>query len=167
MPRSFDLQFDSPASVEQVHGAFCERDYWVARLEHFGGTATLDSLVVDADGAVRVVVVEDLRHGALPGLLTTFYRGDLNITTTEVWTPIGGGQVSGDIDVVVNGAPGSGRGSATLARSGSGSQMTLRGTVHFKVPLVGGTVESFLAREFAHGLPRVHRFTATWLSENV
>lgn len=166
MPRSFDLLFESPASVEELHSAFCSRAYWLDRIAAFGGNKTLDSLAIDGAGAMRVVVTEDLRHGTLPGLLTRFYRGDLHITSTETWTPTGSDRVSGEISVVVNGAPGSGHGRAMLARSDSGSQLTLTGTVQFKVPLVGGAIESFLAREFARGIPEIQRFTASWLSEH-
>ncbi|MGB3895589.1 DUF2505 domain-containing protein [Mycolicibacter sinensis] len=166
MPRSFEIVFESPASVEQVHSAFGSRDYWLARNAEFdGGAKTLDSLTVDADGAVRVVVTEDLRHGALPGILTKVYRGDLNIVTTEVWTPTSDGRVTGDIDVAVVGAPGRGGGTAVLQPTGSGSRMDLTGTIEFKIPLVGGPIESFLAKEFAQGIPAIQRFTAEWLGD--
>lgn len=164
MPRSFEIVFESPASVEQIHSAFGSRDYWLARIDAFEGEKALDSLSVDADGTVRAVVTEDLRHGALPGILTKIYRGDLNIVTTEVWTRAGDGRVSGDIDVAVIGAPGGGGGTALLQPAGSGSRMDLTGTIEFKIPLVGGPIESFLAKEFAQGIPEIQRFTAEWLS---
>lgn len=166
MPRSFEVTFSSPASVEQVFGAFGNRAYWLARIEAFGGDKTLDALDVEPDGQVRVVVTEDLRHGALPGMLAKVYRGDLNIVTTEVWTPAGDGRVGGDITVAVTGAPGSGGGTAVLEREGSGSRLALNGTIRFKVPLVGGPIESFLAREFSQGIPEIQRFTTSWLGEN-
>lgn len=166
MPRSFEVTFSSPATVEQVHGAFGDRSYWQARLEAFGGAKTLDALEVDSGGRVRVVVTEDLRHGALPGMLAKVYRGDLNIVTTEVWTPAGDGRVDGHINVAVTGAPGSGSGIAVLEPDGEGSRLALTGTIRFKVPLVGGAIESFLAREFAEGIPEIQRFTTTWLGEN-
>lgn len=166
MPRSFDVSFDSPASVEQVHRAFGDRDYWQARLAAFGGEKTLESLHVGVDGTVTVVVAEDLRHGALPGVLTRFYRGDLDIVSTETWTPAGDGRVDGRVEVAVTGALGSGDGTALLAPLGAGSRMTFAGTVRFKVPLVGGTVEGFIAREFAQGIPEIQRFTTAWLAEH-
>lgn len=166
MSRSFEVAFSSPASVEEVHRAFGDRSYWQARLEAFGGSKTLDSLEVDADGRIRVVVTEDLRHGALPGMLAKVYRGDLNIVTTEAWTPAGDGRVDGEITVAVTGAPGSGSGTALLERDGTGSKLALHGTVRFKVPLVGGPIESFLAREFAQGIPEIQRFTTEWLGDN-
>lgn len=166
MPRSFDVSVESPASVQAVHAAFGTQDYWLARCENFGGNKTLDSLTVDPDGTVTVVVTEDLRHGGLPGILTKVYRGDLFIISTEVWTPTGDGRISGQITVAVTGAPGSGRGTAEVAPSGNGSRLSLTGTVQFKVPLVGGTIESFVAREFADGIPEIQRFTSTWVGEH-
>lgn len=166
MPRSFDVVFESPASVEQVHAAFGNADYWQARMAAFGGDKTLDDLTVAPDGTVRVVVAEDLRHGALPGMLTKIYRGDLNIISTEVWTPAADGRVDGTIDVAVTGAPGSGRGTAVLDTAGSGSRMELTGTITFKVPLLGGPIETFLARKFSQGIPEIQRFTSAWVAEN-
>ncbi|CAJ1498940.1 DUF2505 domain-containing protein [[Mycobacterium] kokjensenii] len=166
MPRSFEVSCTSPATVEQVHGAFGDRSYWLARLEAFGGSKTLDSLDVDGGGRVQVVVTEDLRHGALPGMLAKVYRGDLNIVTTEVWTPAEDGRVAGAITVAVTGAPGSGAGTAVLEPAGTGSQLALTGTVQFKVPLVGGPIESFLAREFSQGIPEIQRFTTSWLADH-
>jgi hypothetical protein len=166
MPRSFEVAFDSPASVEQVHAAFGDKDYWLARLASLGGSRTLDSLTVDPDGTVSVVSTEDLRHGALPGILAKVYRSDLNVVTTEKWTPAGDGRVDGQISVAVTGAPGSGRGDAVLAAAEGGSRLDLSGTVRFNVPLVGGKIEGYLARLFVDGLSAVQRFTDTWISEH-
>jgi hypothetical protein len=166
MPRTFDVSFESPASVDQVHAAFGTRDYWLARCENFGGKKALDSLTVDSDGTVTVVVTEDLRHGGLPAILTKVYRGNLHIVSTEVWTPTGDGRVSGQVSVAVTGAPGSGRGTAELMQAGNGSRLSLVGTVEFKVPIVGGTIESFVAREFARGIPEIQRFTTTWVGQH-
>lgn len=166
MPRSFDVSFESPANVDQVHSAFGDEDYWLARIDAFGGRKTLDSLVVDSDGTVTVTVTEDLRHGVLPGMLAKLYRGDLNIRSTEKWRPAGGGRVNGEISVAVTGAPGSGHGTAVLAPSENGSWLKLTGIVEFKVPLVGGTIESYVAREFAQGIPEIQRFTTTWIGDH-
>lgn len=165
MPRSFDVSVESPAGVDQVHAAFGTEGYWLARCEHFGGNKTLDTLTVDPDGTVTVVVTEDLRHGGLPSILTKVYRGDLNIVSTEVWTPTNG-RISGQITVAVSGAPGSGRGTAEVAPSGNGSRLSLTGSVQFKVPLVGGTIEGFVAREFADGIAEIQHFTSSWIDDH-
>jgi len=167
MSNSFDVSSESPASVEQVYSAYGDEGYWLARNAALGGSKALDSLVVDSDGTVTVTITEDLRHGMLPGILAKLYRGDLNIRSTERWKPAGSREVNGEISVAVTGAPGSGHAAAVLAPSGSGSRLNLTGTVEFKVPLVGGKIESYLAREFAQGIPEIQRFTTTWIGQNV
>ena len=165
MPRSIEVSFESPATVQEIHTAFGRRDYWLDRLAAFGGAKTLDSLEVDPAGAVSVVVTEDLRQDALPGVMAKVYRGDLSVRSTEVWTPNGDGRVRGEIAVGVQGAPGSGTGTALLAPSGEGSTLSLSATVVFKVPVVGGTIEKVIARQFADGFADIHRFTDMWIAE--
>ncbi len=166
MPRSFEVLVESPVSVEQVHTAFSGEDYWEARLAAFGGGTTLDSLIVDADQTVRVVMTQDLRHELLPGIVAKFYHRDLRILHTETWKSVGDCQLHGEIGVAVSGAPGSGAGAALVAPAPNGSRLTLTASVEFKVPLVGGTIENYIAREFAQGIPEIQRFTAGWISEH-
>lgn len=163
MPSSFDLSFDSPASVEQIHSAFGDEDYWQARIAAFGGAKALRSLVVDPDGTVTVTITEDLRRGMLPGILAHVYRGDLNVVSTERWSPSGDGQISGTISVAATGAPGSGYGAAMLSPSPEGSTLSLSATVEFAVPLVGSRIEKYVARQFADGLGQIQRFTTSWI----
>jgi len=165
MPRPFDVSVESPASVEEVHAAFSAEKYWLARLENMSGGTTLESLVVDDDRTVRVTTVQDVGRDVLPGIVSKFYRRDINVRSTETWTP-SGDQLRGRITVAVTGAPGSGSADASVAPTAGGSLLTLNGTVEFKVPVVGGTVESFIAREFAKGIPDVQDFTARWVTEN-
>jgi hypothetical protein len=165
MPRSFDASVDSPASVEQVHAAFSAEEYWLARIATQNGNSTLTSLVVDDDRTVRVTTTQDLGPDLLPGIVAKFYRRDIKVEHTETWTP-SGDQLRGEISVAVSGAPGSGAAAASVAPTESGSVLTLNGTVQFKVPVVGGTVESFIAREFAKGIPDIQDFTARWVSEH-
>ena len=165
MPHSFDVSVDSPASVDQVHAALSTEEYWLARLETLNGSTALESLVVDDDQTVRVTTTQDLGRDLLPGIVSKFYRRDLKVRHTETWRP-SGDRLRGEITVAVSGAPGSGSAAASVAPTSNGSLLTLNGTVEFKVPLVGGTVESFIAREFAHGIPDVQDFTAKWVTEH-
>ncbi len=165
MPRSFDASVESPVSVEQVHAAFSTEDYWLARIATQSGNSTLTSLLVDDDQTVRVTTTQDLGPDLLPGIVAKFYRRDIKIEHTESWTP-SGDQLRGNISVAVSGAPGAGAAAASVAPTESGSVLTLNGTVEFKVPLVGGTVETFIAREFAKGIPDLQNFTARWVTEH-
>ena len=164
MPRSFDVSADSLATVEQVHSAFSDEDYWRARLATMNGSTALESLSVDDYPTVRVATTQDLGSDLLPGIVAKFYRRDLKVRHTETWTR-SGDQLRGEISVAVSGAPGSGSGAAAVAPTQNGSRLTFNGTVEFKVPLVGGTIERFIAREFAQGIPDIQDFTAKWVTE--
>jgi hypothetical protein len=165
MPRSFDVSADSPATVDQVHSALGDEGYWLARLATMAGSTELESLVVDDDQTVRVATTQDLGRDLLPGMVTKFYRRDLRVRHTETWRPIDG-QLRGQINVAVSGAPGSGSGAALVAPTRDGSRMTFEGSVEFNVPLVGGTIESFIAREFARGIPDIQHFITKWVREH-
>jgi hypothetical protein len=165
MPRHFDVSVESSARVEQVHAALSTEQYWLSRLDTLNGSTTLESLVVDDDKTVRVTTTQDLGRDLLPGIVSKFYRRDIKIRHTETWTA-SDDQLRGNIVVAVSGAPGSGSAAASVAPTANGSLLTLNGTVEFKVPLVGGTVESFIAREFATGIPDIQVFTARWVTEN-
>ena len=165
MSHSFDVLTEWPASVEQIHAAFGREDYWLARLATVDGSTTLESLIVDDDRTVRVTTTQDVGRDLLPGIVAKYYRRDLKIRHTETWRPIDR-QLHGEISVAVSGAPGSGSGAALVAPTQNGSQLTFTATVEFKVPLVGGTIESFIAREFAQGIPELQRFTSMWITEH-
>jgi Protein of unknown function (DUF2505) len=177
MPRSFDLSVESSASVEQIHSAFSEEDYWLARLAAFGGIGRLDSLIIRTDGSVTVVTIadmSDMRHDWLPGLvedwlpglIAKLYPGDLNVVHNETWSPIGGGQVRGEVSVAARGAPGSGLGVALLAPAQNGSRLKCTVTVEFKVSLVGGKIESFFGRHVVEQIADVQCFTTKWITEH-
>jgi hypothetical protein len=166
MPRSFDFSVESPASVEQIHSAFSDEDYWLARLAAFGGPGLrLDSLIIGTDGSVHVIIIQDLRHDGLPGLFAKLYRRDLQVVQKETWSPTGGGRVRGEICIAARGAPGSGLGEVLLAPAQNGSRLKCTATVEFKVPLVGGKIESLIGRQLVEQISVVQNFTTKWITE--
>jgi hypothetical protein len=166
MPRSFDFSVESSVSVEQIHSAFSEEDYWLARLAAYGGIGRLDSLIIGGDGSVTVVIIQDLRHDWLPGLVAKLYPADLKVVQNETWSPIDGGQVRGEVSIAARGAPGSGLGAALLAPAQNGSRLKCTATVEFKVPLVGGKIESFIGRQLVEQIAEIQRFTTKWITEH-
>jgi hypothetical protein len=167
MPRSFDVSTETPASVEEIHSAFSDENYWLARLAAYGGdTMTLDSLVLDADGTVAVATTQDLRHHLLPGLLAKVFPGDLKVLREETWRPIDGREVRGEVSITAFGAPASGLGTAVLAPIAQGSRLRFTGTLEVRIPLVGGTIEKYIGGQLAEEIPEVQRFTTNWISEH-
>lgn len=158
---------DYGGSVEQVHRAFGDERYWLARLADSGADETsLDALNVTADGGIDVVTTQVLRSDRLPGLVSQFHRGDLSIRREEHWQPIRDGRSSGAVTGTIPGAPVSLSGSAALAGTDGGSRLSVHISVEVKVPLVGGKIESFIGSQLTDLLIAEQRFTSVWITEH-
>lgn len=158
---------DYEAGVEQVHRAFADEQYWLARLADSGADeATLDALTVTGDGGIKAVTTQVLHAARLPGLVSQFHRGDLNIRREEQWQPIRDGASRGTVQGAVSGAPVSLSGTATLATTGGGSRLSVHITVEVRVPLVGGKIESFIGTQLVDLLAAEQRFTSGWITDH-
>ncbi|MDT5210586.1 MAG: hypothetical protein QOF67_3001, partial [Mycobacterium sp.] len=92
--------------VEQVHRAFGDEQYWLARLADSGADDySLDSMTVDPSGDIDVVTTQTLRADRLPGVVTQFHRGDLSFVREETWTPILGRQATATVNGSITDAP--------------------------------------------------------------
>jgi hypothetical protein len=169
MPRSFDMAAEYEGSVEQVHQALRDEQYWLARLADSGADDyTLDSMDVDAHGGIRTKTTQTLRADRLPGLVTQFHRGDLSFVREEAWTPIRDGQASATVKGAIRGAPAMLSGTAVLvpANAGGGSRLDFKVTVEVNIPLVGGKIENFIGSQLVELLIAEQRFTTVWITEN-
>jgi hypothetical protein len=168
MPRSFDMATEYGGSVEQVHQAFSDEQYWLARLADSGADDySLDSMAVDAEG-IDIKTTQRLRVDRLPGVVTQFHRGDLSVVREEAWTPIRDGQATATIKLSIIGAPATLSGTAVLApaKCGGGSRLEFKATVQVDVPLVGGKIENFIGSQLVDLLIAEQRFTTVWITEN-
>jgi Protein of unknown function (DUF2505) len=168
MPRSFDMTAEYGGSVEQVHRAFCDEQYWLERLADSGADDySLDSMTVDANG-IDVVTTQTLRVDRLPGVVTQFHRGDLSIVREEQWSPIRDGQATATIKGSIRDAPATVTGTAVLtpAESDGVSRLEFKATVEVRVPLVGGKIENFIGNQLVELLIAEQRFTTVWITEN-
>lgn len=160
------MSADYDGTVEQVHGAFCDRQYWLARLADSGADdATLDALDVAPDGGVSVATTQVLRRENLPGLINQFHKGDLRIVRRETWSPLRDGTATARVSGDVANAPVSLAGDGTLTGKGAGSALSFHGNVEVRVPLVGGKIESFIAAQLVELLSAEQRFTTAWLQQ--
>ena len=158
---------DYEGSVAQVHQAFRDEQYWLARLADSGADdATLDSIELGPDGSVEVATTQVLRADRLPGLVTQFHRGDLAIRRVESWTGLLDGAASATVAGSIAGAPVSLTGDANLAPSESRARLAFRATVEVRIPLVGGKVENFIGTLLVDLLIAEQRFTTAWIAEN-
>ena len=156
-------------SVEQVHRAFREERYWLARLTESGADAySLNKLINGEDGGIDIVTTQTVAGGRLPGVVQQFHRGDLVLTREEVWAPIRDAQATATIKLSIKDAPANLNGSATLvpASPGNGSRLDFKATVEVNIPLVGGKIENFIGSQLVDLLIAEQRFTTVWISEN-
>lgn len=167
MPCSVDVSVESSVSVEQVHAAFGDQSYWLARIATFGGGSALDALTVDTDGTVTMVATQRLVPDRLPRVIARVLPDDLQMRHIETWTPIGERRVSGRVSIKALGTLGAGHGTALLAPAQNGSRLTLDANVEVKLPIIGGKIENYIASQLAENIPAIQRFTAAWIAERV
>ena len=158
------MSVEYESSVERVHRAFSDEQYWQARLaDATVGTALLESLEVHDDHSVAVVSTLVLPREFLPAVATQFLSGDMRIKRHETWHPVADGKASGTIDCSILGAPATMAGKAGLSPTGAGSRLDLHATVEVRVPFVGGKLETFIGSQLTNLLIEEQRFTTTWL----
>ena len=167
MPRSFDLSADYDGSVDEVHRAFTDENYWRARLAGSGvDVATLESMRVGDEDTVEVVTLQVIRTDKLPGMVTQLHSGDLRIRREEAWGPVTGGAATAKVVGSIVDAPVNLAGTAVLEpiEKSGGSRLTFRATVHVRVPIIGGKLENIIGTRLAELVAAEQRFTTEWIA---
>ena len=170
MPRSFDLSADYDGSVDDVHRAFTDANYWRARLAGSGvDVATLESLSVGDEDTVEVVTLQVIRSDKLPGMVTQLHSGDLRIRREETWGPVTGGAATGSVMGSIVDAPVNLAGGAVLEpiEETGGARLTFRATVQVRVPIIGGKLENIIGNQLAELIAAEQRFTTEWIAKTV
>ena len=173
MPRSFDLSADYDGSVEEVHRAFTDANYWRARLDGSGvDVATLESMRVGGesgdDDTVEVVTLQVIHSHNLPGMVTQLHRGDLCVRREETWGPVTDGTANGCVEGAILDAPVKLSGTAMLSpiSESGGARLELRATVQVRVPIIGGKLERIIATQIVELVATEQRFTMEWLTNH-
>jgi hypothetical protein len=167
MPRSFDMAAEYEGTVEQVHQAFRDEQYWLQRLAGSGADeATLDSMSADGAGGVDVITTQTLRSDRLPAVVAQFHHGDLSFVRRETWAAITDGRATAAVAGSIPGAPVSLAGTAALMPAVGGSRLEFKVTVEVRIPLVGGKVETFIGSQLVNLVMAEQRFTSAWIREN-
>lgn len=155
------------STVANVHRALRSKKYWLARLADSGvDEARLDSITLGTDGGVEVVTTQVIGSSRLPGFVSQFHRGDLQIRREETWTPLIDQRATAAITGGIAGAPVRVDGTAELAPSDAGARLSFNATVTVRVPLVGAKLETFIGNQLVDLLNAEQRFTTRWLAED-
>ena len=170
MPRSFDVSADYQGSVGDIHRAFTEADYWLARLEYSSvDESKLESMRVGgesgSDGTIDVVTLQVMHRQNLPGVITQVHRGDLCVRREETWTPLTDGITTASIRGSILDSPASVAGTAVLSplAASGGARLDVQFTVHVRIPLIGGKLENLIGAQLATLVAEEQRFTTMWL----
>jgi hypothetical protein len=171
MPRSFDLSADYKDSVEGVHRAFREEEYWRARLADIPvDDARLELLRVGGesgtDGAIDVITLQVVHSQHLPALVKQLHRGDLCVRREETWGPVTGGAATASIVGSIVNTPVHVSGSAELSSAPEGARLTFHIAVAVRIPIIGGKVEKLIGAHLADLVTREQRFTTEWIANN-
>ena len=167
MPRSFDMATEYLGTVTQVHDAFCNRNYWEARLAESGADeAVLDVFRVGHDGGVDVVTTQVLRADRLPGVIQQFHRGDLFIRRAETWTGLCDDTAQATVASSIEHAPVELNGEARLTPLDQRALLAFQATVEVRIPLVGRKMENFIGTQLMNLLTNEQQFTTRWIAGN-
>ena len=155
-------------SVEQVHRAFRDKRYWLARLTESGADAySLDWLILGEDGGIDIVTTQTMRRQPVARRRAQFHRGDLSFVREEMWTPVDGGRRGRRSRARSQARPRPSQARPSCAcKSGAGSRLTVNATVQVDIPLVGGKIENFIGSQLVDLLIQEQRFTTVWITEN-
>jgi hypothetical protein len=168
MPRSFDMATEYEGTPAQVHAAFCDKQYWLARLAASGADDTaLEAFRVGDDGGVDVVTTQVLRAQRLPGIVHQFHHGDLEIRRAETWTSLADEGSEASVAGSIVRAPVTLSGEARLGPVDQRALLTFRATVEVRIPLVGGKMEKFIGTQLVNLLTAEQQFTTEWIAENL
>jgi uncharacterized protein DUF2505 len=173
MPRSFEWSVDYEASVEQVHRAFYEEEYWKARLIDIpADEVRLEHMRVGGesgdDGTVEVVTLHVVRSHNLLSVVKQLHRGDVSIRRTETWGPVVGGTATASFTGAILGTPVDVRGTAELspAADSGGARLGMQASIQVRVPIIGGKVERLIAMNLGELVSKEQQFTAEWVANN-
>ncbi len=164
---------DYQGSVEEVHRAFQEAQYWQARLADTPvDVATVESMRFGgesgSDGTIEVVTLQRVHSHNLPGLVTQLHRGDLCVKREETWGPLTDGAATASISGSILDTPVNVWGTAVLAPNAEsgGARQTFRITIQVRAPIIGGKIEKLIGTSLAELVTREQRFTSEWITNN-
>lgn len=169
MPRSCDWSADYAHSVEDIHRAFYQEEYWQARLADIPvDEAAVESLRIGDDGTVEVVTRQLVRSHNLHSIVKQLHRGDVCVRRKEVWGPLVDGSAHGSVAGTILDTPVdvSGLGELSPIPESGGARLSCRLSVQVRVPLIGGKVERLIANHLSELFSREQRLTNEWIASH-
>ncbi|HET8594243.1 MAG TPA: DUF2505 domain-containing protein [Intrasporangium sp.] len=153
-----------PAAPDEVFSMLTDERFQARKCEE-AGSLSHDVAVSQNGGSTRVVTKRDLPTQDMPDFAKSLIGPRVTITETYEWAaPNGDGSRTGDLTVVLGGAPVTLRAKLGLKPSGAGTSMSLDGDLKASVPLIGGKIEKTAAPAIVDGIRSESSVARAWLA---
>jgi hypothetical protein len=108
------------------------------------------------DGLI-IVTESPVATASIPAGLRPLLANGAVGTKTEIWTATEDGY-RGTFEIAVPGAPANLSGTATLTVDAGGSRLSVDGTAHVKIPVLGAKIEKLMVDQATERLTAEYRF---------
>lgn len=147
--------------VADVYAAFCKPDFYKKKFAAVGARG-VEVLEKKKRGDTFYIRTEREVPSDVPGMLRKFL-GDWNtVVQTESWEPDDEGYFN-QLEIESEGVPVSIEGTMSLQPDGKGCVNKLSFEIDCSIPLVGGKLEDFIARDMREVLDREYKFIKGYL----
>lgn len=148
--------------LSKVWTAFSDPEFYQAKFEGIGHR---NVEVVSTESADEEFCIEVSRE--VPLEVPAFLRGMLGewntLLQTERWMAARGGYAN-ELQIEARGVPANMTGTMSLSGNGKGSVNEIAITIRASVPLIGGKVEQFIARDTEATLDAEYEFIRSYLA---
>jgi hypothetical protein len=146
----------------KVWTAFSDPEFYQAKFEGIGHR---NVEVVSTESADEEFCIEVSREVPLevPGFLRGMLGEWNTLLQTEQWTAVRGGYANA-LQIEARGVPATMTGTMSLSANGKGSVNDIAITIRASVPLIGGKVEQFIARDTEATLDAEYEFIRSYLA---
>lgn len=150
-------------SLQKVWAAFTDPEFYQAKFEGIGHRKVeIVSAESDDDG----FSIEVSREVPLdvPGFLRSMLGEWNTLLQSERWSESGKGVYVNELQIEARGVPATMTGSMTLAAKGKGCVNEVSITIRAAVPLIGGKLEQFVAKDTEATLAAEYEFIRDYLA---
>ncbi|NHU44875.1 DUF2505 domain-containing protein [Rhodococcus sp. A14] len=144
MAKSFEYSEQIAYPLDRVHATVTDRAFWQHRFEEAPGKLTLDDS--RGPGTLTATMRDTIGASSLPGLVRKVVSGELRVERADEWGALDGDRADGRISGSSTGIPVKIECTSVLRASVDVTVLDVAGSVHVKIPLVGGQIESLVRK---------------------
>jgi len=148
--------------VKKVWAAFSDPEFYQAKFEGIGHR-NVEVIATDSDEDGFSIEISREVPLDVPGFLRGMLGEWNTLLQNENWTVSGNGAYANELEIEARGVPASMHGTMKLSSSGPGCVNEVAITIRASVPLIGGKLEQFVARDTEATLAAEFEFIQEYL----